>query len=153
MAHHLTPPVSVHAICLLLCLYCPYHPSEAPASKNWTLLVCSQGGIAVGYSEDTGARQSRKWAISPASPWADVHTDIPTTPAAEGRASVNKTCQPVIQHLEWAKSLLALTFLVWFSRSVLLELVYLVFSSMIWLNHKSAKEVSSKFWGMPSNSL
>lgn len=69
------------------------------------LPVCFQGGIAIGYPEDMGMRQGRRWGISPASPRANTHTHTHTltrpmhrtTPATDGRASVHKTQQPATE--------------------------------------------------------
>lgn len=76
MTHPLASPVCVRDIYLLQCFYYPYCPAETTASINWLLPVCSQGGIATGYPEDTGSRQGRRWAISPVSSQANNHTHL-----------------------------------------------------------------------------
>ena len=76
MTHRLAPPVSINDIHLLQCFCYPYCPAGTTASINWTLPVCSQGGVAKGYPEGMGTRQGRRGAISPASPWANVQTHL-----------------------------------------------------------------------------
>lgn len=154
ITHHWAPPVGICDVWLLQCPCYPQCLNDTTAGIGWKLSVCSLKVGLQWVTQNMCMGQGRRWAISLKSPWVNIHIHAQHT-------EVFLCMQECISSSHWAvcnwlniwNRRMTWTFLLWFSRSVLLEPVYPVSSSMIWLNQKSAKGLSSKLWCLPSSSL